>query len=365
MSGRSARPTRSWQSSPARTVSAPNGRSGSCRSKSRGSPRASPRSRSWPATESRSTCRCARRWLSRRMRAPRGAIQCRSSQASALRRLPSDSRIRARGWSSRPTGRIGEESGCRCAKRSRRRVARRRRSSTSSNGVAPIVPGAFRWEGTLPPREVLAEQPTFSPTRRGRPAGRRARYTSRADSSSRSPARPRTADIHAGDRVLFATDMGWIMGPWTVVGAGALGAAVVYMEGAPDWPEDRIWRLVETERVTMLGVSPTLVRADPEGRARGRSHLAASDHDHRRALECRPVRLAERARGRRRRIPIVNISGGTEVGACFLSVTPMAPTKPCSAFRRSDRRWRSTRPRANRYAARWAEASSARGPGRG
>ena len=30
------------------------------------------------------------------------------------------------------------------------------------------------------------------------------------------------------------------------------------------------------------------------------------------------------------RIPIVNISGGTEVGACFLSVSPMAPTKPCS-----------------------------------
>jgi acetyl-CoA synthetase len=26
----------------------------------------------------------------------------------------------------------------------------------------------------------------------------------------------------------------------------------------------------------------------------------------------------------------VNISGGTEVGACFLSVTPMAPAKPCS-----------------------------------
>ena len=34
------------------------------------------------------------------------------------------------------------------------------------------------------------------------------------------------ADVRAGDRVLFATDMGWIMGPWTVVGAGALGACV-------------------------------------------------------------------------------------------------------------------------------------------
>ena len=26
------------------------------------------------------------------------------------------------------------------------------------------------------------------------------------------------SDVRAGDRVLFATDMGWIMGPWTVVG---------------------------------------------------------------------------------------------------------------------------------------------------
>ena len=54
--------------------------------------------------------------------------------------------------------------------------------------------------------------------------------------------------------------MGWIMGPWTVVGAMALGASVVFMEGAPDWPSDRMWRAVEAERVTMLGVSPTLVR---------------------------------------------------------------------------------------------------------
>jgi acetyl-CoA synthetase len=30
------------------------------------------------------------------------------------------------------------------------------------------------------------------------------------------------------------------------------------------------------------------------------------------------------------RIPIVNISGGTEVGACFLSVSLLEPTKPCS-----------------------------------
>ena len=69
------------------------------------------------------------------------------------------------------------------------------------------------------------------------------------------------ADLRAGDRVLFATDMGWIMGPWTVVGAMACGATVVFMEGAPDRPHDRVWQIVADEHVTMLGVSPTLVRA--------------------------------------------------------------------------------------------------------
>ena len=97
--------------------------------------------------------------------------------------------------------------------------------------------------------------------RHDRPAEGR-RCTSRAASSSRSRARSRTRrTCTRGDRVHFATDMGWIMGPWTVVGAGALGATVVFAEGAPDWPDDRLWRLVEQERVTMLGVSPTLVRA--------------------------------------------------------------------------------------------------------
>ena len=70
------------------------------------------------------------------------------------------------------------------------------------------------------------------------------------------------ADVRAGDVLHFATDMGWIMGPWTVVGAGALGATIVFAEGAPDWPApDRLWRIVEQERVTSLGLSPTLTRA--------------------------------------------------------------------------------------------------------
>ena len=139
------------------------------------------------------------------------------------------------------------------------------------------------------------------------------------------------ADLRTGDRVLFATDMGWIMGPWTVVGAGAVGATVVYMEGAPDWPADRIWSLVGSERVTMLGISPTLVRAlIPKGEPTAdlsslRAVTTTGEPWNRGPYDW----LDEHVCGGGR-IPIVNISGGTEVGACFLSVSLLAPTKPCS-----------------------------------
>ena len=58
-------------------------------------------------------------------------------------------------------------------------------------------------------------------------------------------------DVHAGDRFTWMTDMGWIMGPKIVVGAGALGATLVLSEGAPDYPgPGRMWELVERHRIT-------------------------------------------------------------------------------------------------------------------
>jgi acetyl-CoA synthetase len=139
------------------------------------------------------------------------------------------------------------------------------------------------------------------------------------------------ADLHAGDRVLFSTDMGWIMGPWTVTGAMACGATVVFMEGAPDWPHDRLWKLVEQERVTMLGISPTLVRAliphgEPEAELSSLRTVVTTGEPWNRG----PYDWLDEHVCGRGRIPIVNCSGGTEVGACFLSVTMLEPTKPTS-----------------------------------
>jgi acetyl-CoA synthetase len=125
--------------------------------------------------------------------------------------------------------------------------------------------------------------------------------------------------------------MGWIMGPWTVVGGMGCGATIVFMEGAPDWPRDRVWRIVEDERVTMLGVSPTLVRAliphgEPDADLSSLRAVVTTGEPWNRG----PYDWLDEHVCGRGRIPIVNCSGGTEVGACFLSVSMLEPTKPCS-----------------------------------
>ena len=172
-------------------------------------------------------------------------------------------------------------------------------------------------------------------------------------------------DVKRGDRVFFATDMGWIMGPWTVVGAGALGATVIYMEGAPDWPDDRLWATIEAERVTMLGVSPTLVRAliskgEPQHDLSSLKAFCTTGEPWNRD----PYLWLFEHVGKGR-VPIVNISGGTEVGACFLSTVIVEPIKPVAlGFPALGEDMDVVDPRGGRCAARSA-SSCAGGPGRG
>jgi acetyl-CoA synthetase len=205
---------------------------------------------------------------------------------------------------------------------------------------APMTPGRDHdWDellaespGELPPAELESEAPyllAYTSGTTGRPKG--ALHVQGGFLLSIAREAAYQADLRPGDRVLFATDMGWIMGPWTVVGAGAVGGTVVYLEGAPDYPSDRIWSAVESERVTMLGVSPTLVRAliphgEPTAKLSSLRAVTTTGEPWNRG----PYDwLNEHVCGAGR-IPIVNISGGTEVGACFLSVSLLAPTKPCS-----------------------------------
>jgi acetyl-CoA synthetase len=185
-----------------------------------------------------------------------------------------------------------------------------------------------RQPGTLAPLEVDSEAPyllAYTSGTTGRPKGALHVQGGFLVSIAREAAYQ--TDVKQGDRVHFATDMGWIMGPWTVVGCGALGATIVFAEGAPDWPEDRLWTLVESEHVTMLGLSPTLVRAlIPHGEPTADLSTLKTICTTGEPWNPDPYRwLFEKVGGGR--APIVNVSGGTEVGACFLTTVIVEPVK--------------------------------------
>jgi acetyl-CoA synthetase len=141
-------------------------------------------------------------------------------------------------------------------------------------------------------------------------------------------------DLHPDERLHWATDLGWIMGPWEIVGALALGATVALFEGAPTHPgPDRLWSFVERHEITTLGVSPTLIRALISA---GTEPVRMHDLSSLRILGSTGEPWDPESYGwlfrevGGERAPIINISGGTEVGACFLSPLPITPLKACT-----------------------------------
>src|SRR5207248_320551 len=67
------------------------------------------------------------------------------------------------------------------------------------------------------------------------------------------------ANLREGDVAAWISDMGWIQGPWMMVGAHAHGATLALFDGAPDYPDPgRLWRFAARHALTFPGLSPTL-----------------------------------------------------------------------------------------------------------
>ena len=141
-------------------------------------------------------------------------------------------------------------------------------------------------------------------------------------------------DVEESDTLYWVTDMGWMMGPWEVFGTTLLGATMVFYDGALDYPApDRLWSLVERHAVTILGVSPTLVRALMRY---GDKPVETHDLSTLRILGStgepwnpEPWRWFFEKVGNKRR-PIINYSGGTEVSGGIVMGNVLTPSKPCS-----------------------------------
>ena len=138
-------------------------------------------------------------------------------------------------------------------------------------------------------------------------------------------------DLKADDVFFWFSDIGWMMGPWEIIGCFMHAGTIVVFEGAPDYPAaNRVWQTVERHAVTTLGISPTAVRMlmragdelvaqhpMPSLRILGSTGEAWDPESY----------LWYFDRVGRRRCPVINISGGTDIVGCFLAPLPILPLR--------------------------------------
>jgi len=143
-----------------------------------------------------------------------------------------------------------------------------------------------------------------------------------------------TFDVKPSDRFFWVSDIGWMMGPWTLIGNHTFGGTIFMYEGAPDYPRpDRFWEMIDRHDLTQFGISPTAIRAL---RKQGDEWLDGYDLSSLRLLgstgepwdpESWMWFYENVGNGE---VPIMNISGGTEICGCFLNPLPINDLKPCT-----------------------------------
>ncbi len=205
----------------------------------------------------------------------------------------------------------------------------------------PWTPGRDHWW-----HDVIPAQPALAPTERtaaedvvmiiytsgttGRPKG--AVHTHCGFPVKAAQDMAMGLDLRREDTLYWITDMGWMMGPWEVFGTLLLGGTMLFYDGAPDYPDvDRLWQLVADHGVTILGVSPTLIRSlMAHGEAPVRRHdlsrlrLFGSTGE---PWNPDPWLWLFQTVGEGKR-PIINYSGGTEVSGGILMGNVLTPLKP-------------------------------------
>ena len=141
-------------------------------------------------------------------------------------------------------------------------------------------------------------------------------------------------DVKKDDIFFWLTDIGWMMGPWMIIGVQSFGSTIVIFEGAPNYPEpDRLWKLIEKHKISIFGISPTAIRLMMRY---GDEWVKKHNLDSLRILGSTGEPWDPDSwnwffeKIGKKKIPIINISGGTEIVGCFLSPLPITSLKPCT-----------------------------------
>ena len=142
-------------------------------------------------------------------------------------------------------------------------------------------------------------------------------------------------DTHENDILFWPADIGWITGQvWNVYGLLIMGASAVIYDGALDFPtSDRIWKMLSDYKASIFGISPTAVRLFKKNNA---EPLKLYSLDSIKNIPTTGEPLDEDSwqwlfeKVGNKKIPIMNLSGGTEIGGAMLSVFPGMKLKPSS-----------------------------------
>ena len=140
-------------------------------------------------------------------------------------------------------------------------------------------------------------------------------------------------DFTPDDTLFWPADIGWITGlVWNVYGMTLIGGSAILYDGALDYPDlSRIWKTLDEYNATIFGISPTAVRLYKQNDIEPRS-LANLDKIKNIPTTGEPLDadswnwLYDKVGNKK--IPIMNLSGGTELGGAVLSVLPGMKLKP-------------------------------------
>ncbi len=140
-------------------------------------------------------------------------------------------------------------------------------------------------------------------------------------------------DTTKNDVILWPADIGWITGiVWNVYGLLIQGARAVIYDGALDFPNfNRIWDMLQNYKVNIFGISPTAVRLFKKNNI---DPLESHQLQNLKNIPTTGEPLDEESwrwlfeKVGNKKIPIMNLSGGTEIGGAMLSVFPGMKLKP-------------------------------------
>ena len=141
-------------------------------------------------------------------------------------------------------------------------------------------------------------------------------------------------DMKPTDILFWYADIGWITGQtWIVYGSPMIGGTALIYDGVLNYPKPDTWcNLIHKHRVTIFGASPTAIRTFIK------NNVSISNYDFRslRILTTTGEPINKNAwiwyfeNVGKKRCPIINLSGGTEIGGAIVSTLPIMSLKPCT-----------------------------------